>query len=178
MKSEMIGKSTVFKNLKNNLDKVVKSNSRVLLNGPAGCGKEVAARYIHTNSNRKNSPFITINCASIESDRMEEVLFGSQLNGGEVELGLLEQAHGGVVYFDEIADMPIVTQSKILRVLVDQQFVRFGGNDIVRVDLRVISSTTKNSKFLISQGKFREELYHRLNAVSYTHLTLPTIYSV
>ena len=165
MKSEMIGKSTAFKNLKNNLDKVVKSNSRVLLNGPAGCGKEVAARYIHTNSNRKNSPFVTINCASIESDRMEEVLFGSQLNGGEVELGLLEQAHGGVVYFDEIADMPIVTQSKILRVLVDQQFVRFGGSDIVRVDLRVISSTTKNLKVSISEGRFREELYHRLNVV-------------
>ena len=164
-RSEMIGKSTTFKNLKNNLDKVIKSNGRVLLTGPPGSGKEVAARYIHANSNRSNFPFITINCASIESNRMEEVLFGSQYKGGEVEPGLLEMAHGGVVYFDEIADMPIGTQSKILRVLVEQQFIRLGGSDTVRVDLRVISSTTKNLKALITEGKFREELYHRLNVV-------------
>ena len=164
-RSEMIGKSTIFKNFKNNLDKVTKSNGRVLLTGPPGCGKEVAARYIHANSSRSNFPFITINCASIESNRMEEVLFGSQHNGGEVEPGLLEIAHGGVVYFDEVADMPIGTQSKILRVLVEQQFIRLGGSDTVRVDLRVISSTTKNLKVLITEGKFREELYHRLNVV-------------
>ena len=164
-RSEMIGKSTTFKNLKNNLDKVIKSNGRVLLTGPPGSGKEVAARYIHANSNRSNFPFITINCASIESNRMEEVLFGSQYKGGEVEPGLLEMAHGGVVYFDEVADMPIGTQSKILRVLVEQQFIRLGGSDTVRVDLRVISSTTKNLKALITEGNFREELYHRLNVV-------------
>jgi len=164
-RSEMIGKSTTFKNLKNNLDKVIKSNGRVLLTGPPGSGKEVAARYIHANSNRSNFPFITINCASIESNRMEEVLFGSQYKGDEVEPGLLEMAHGGVVYFDEVADMPIGTQSKILRVLVEQQFIRLGGSDTVRVDLRVISSTTKNLKALITEGKFREELYHRLNVV-------------
>ena len=164
-RSEMVGKSTTFKNLKNNLDKVTKSNGRVLLTGPPGSGKEVAARYIHANSNRSNFPFITINCASIESNRMEEVLFGSQYKGGEVEPGLLEMAHGGVVYFDEVADMPIVTQSKILGVLVEQQFIRLGGSDTVRVDLRVISSTTKNLKALITEGKFREELYHRLNVV-------------
>jgi two-component system nitrogen regulation response regulator NtrX len=164
-RSEMVGKSTAFKNLKNNLDKVTKSNGRVLLTGPPGSGKEVAARYIHANSNRNNFPFITINCASIESNRMEEVLFGSQYKGSEVEPGLLEMAHGGMVYFDEVADMPIGTQSKILRVLVEQQFIRLGGSDIVRVDLRVISSTTKNLKALITEGKFREELYHRLNVV-------------
>ena len=164
-RSEMIGKSSTFKTLKNNLDKVIKSNGRVLLTGPPGSGKEVAARYIHANSNRSNFPFITINCASIESNRMEEVLFGSQYKGGEVEPGLLEMAHGGVVYFDEVADMPIGTQSKILRVLVEQQFIRLGGSDTVRVDLRVISSTTKNLKVLITEGKFREELYHRLNVV-------------
>ena len=164
-RSEMVGKSTAFKNLKNNLDKVTKSNGRVLLTGPPGSGKEVAARYIHANSNRNNFPFITINCASIESNRMEEVLFGSQYKGSEVEPGLLEMAHGGVVYFDEVADMPIGTQSKILRVLVEQQFIRSGGSDTVRVDLRVISSTTKNLKALITEGKFREELYHRLNVV-------------
>ena len=164
-RSKMIGKSTTFKTLKNNLDKVTKSNGRVLLTGPPGSGKEVAARYIHANSNRSNFPFITINCASIESNRMEEVLFGSQYKGIDVEPGLLEMAHGGVVYFDEVADMPIGTQSKILRVLVEQQFIRLGGSDTVRVDLRVISSTTKNLKALITEGKFREELYHRLNVV-------------
>ena len=164
-RSEMIGKSTTFKTLKNNLDKVIKSNGRVLLTGPPGSGKEVAARYIHANSNRSNFPFITINCASIESNRMEEVLFGSQYKVGEVAPGLLEMAHGGVVFFDEVADMPIGTQSKILRVLVEQQFIRLGGSDTVRVDLRVISSTTKNLKALITEGKFREELYHRLNVV-------------
>jgi len=164
-RSEMIGKSTTFKTLKNNLDKVTKSNGRVLLTGPPGSGKEVAARYIHANSNRSNFPFITINCASIESNRMEEVLFGSQYKGIDVEPGLLEMAHGGVVYFDEVADMPTGTQSKILRVLVEQQFIRLGGSDTVRVDLRVISSTTKNLKALITEGKFREELYHRLNVV-------------
>ena len=163
--SKMIGKSGPFKTLKNNLDKVTKSNGRLLLSGPPGSGKEVAARYVHQNSNRNLSPFVTLNCASIESNRMEEVLFGSQRGNHEVVEGLLEQAHGGIVYFDEIADMPIGTQSKILRVLVDQQFIRLGGTDIVRVDLRVISSTTKNLKTLITEGKFREELYHRLNVV-------------
>ena len=162
---KMIGQSSPFKALKNNLDKVTKSNGRLMLSGDPGSGKEVAARYVHQNSNRKLYPFITINCASIESNRMEEVLFGSQKNNFEVVPGLLEQAHGGIIYFDEIADMPIGTQSKILRVLVDQQFIRLGGNDVVRVDLRVISSTTKNLKTLIAEGKFREELYHRLNVV-------------
>ncbi|MFL2811462.1 MAG: sigma-54-dependent transcriptional regulator [Paracoccaceae bacterium] len=162
---EMIGQSSPFKSLKNNLDKVTKSNGRLLLSGDPGSGKEIAARYVHQNSDRKLCPFITINCASIESNRMEEVLFGSQKNNFEVVPGLLEQAHSGIVYFDEIADMPIGTQSKILRVLVDQQFMRLGGNDVVRVDLRVISSTTKNLKALIAEGKFREELYHRLNVV-------------
>ena len=163
--AEMIGNSGAFKTLVGQLDKVTKSNGRVMLTGPAGAGKEVAARYIHSNSNRAHAPFITVNCAGVAPDRMEEVLFGRETPERGVEPGLLEQAHGGVVYFDEVADMPLGTQSKILRVLVDQQFMRVGGNDKVRVDLRVISSTNKDLAAEIQADTFREELYHRLNVV-------------
>jgi len=163
--SEMIGNSGSFRTLVGQLDKVTKSNGRVMLSGPAGAGKEVAARYIHANSNRASAPFITVNCAGVAPERMEEVLFGRETADRGVEPGLLEQAHGGVVYFDEVADMPLGTQSKILRVLVDQQFTRVGGNDKVRVDLRVISSTNKDLAAEIEAGQFREELYHRLNVV-------------
>ncbi|WP_227268038.1 nitrogen assimilation response regulator NtrX [Roseobacter weihaiensis] len=163
--SEMIGSSAAFRTLVSQLDKVTKSNGRVMLTGPAGCGKEVAARYIHANSNRASAPFVTVNCAGVAPDRMEEVLFGRETPDRGVEPGLLEEAHGGIIYFDEVADMPIGTQSKILRVLVDQQFQRVGGNDKVRVDLRVISSTNRHLEEAIAAGTFREELYHRLNVV-------------
>ncbi len=163
--SEMIGSSSAFKALKSNLDKVTKSNGRVMLTGPAGCGKEVAARYIHAHSNRSQAPFVTVNCASIEPERMEAVLFGREGADRGVEPGLLEQAHGGVLFFDEVADMPLGTQSKILRVLVEQQFQRVGGSDKVRVDMRVISSTNKDLQAEIQKGAFRQELYHRLNVV-------------
>ena len=163
--SEMIGNSGAFRTLVSQLDKVTKSNGRVMLTGPAGAGKEVVARYIHANSNRASAPFITVNCAGVAPDRMEEVLFGRESPDRGVEPGLLEQGHGGVVYFDEVADMPLGTQSKILRVLVDQQFTRVGGNDKVRVDLRVISSTNKDLLAEIEADTFREELYHRLNVV-------------
>ncbi|WP_375227672.1 nitrogen assimilation response regulator NtrX [Roseobacter sp. S98] len=164
-RSEMIGSSPAFRTLVSNLDKVTKSNGRVMLTGPAGSGKEVAARYIHANSNRADGPFVTVNCAGVAPDRMEEVLFGRETPERGVEPGLLEEAHGGIIYFDEVADMPIGTQSKILRVLVDQQFQRVGGNDKVRVDLRVISSTNRDLEEAIAAGTFREELYHRLNVV-------------
>ncbi|MDH5530023.1 MAG: sigma-54 dependent transcriptional regulator, partial [Paracoccaceae bacterium] len=163
--SEMIGNSPAFRALKGQLDKVTKSNGRVMLTGHPGAGKEVAARYIHTNSNRANGPFITVSSASVEPERMEEVLFGRETPERGVEKGLLEQAHGGVVYFDEVGDMPLGTQSKILRVLTEQQFARVGGTDKVRVDLRVISSTTRDLPAEISAGHFRQELYDRLNVV-------------
>ena len=136
-----------------------------MLTGPAGSGKEIAARYIHANSNRANAPFVSVNCASIAPERMEEVLFGRESAERGVEPGLLEEGHGGVVYFDEVADMPTGTQSKILRVLVDQQFQRVGGTDKVRVDLRVISSTNRDLEAEIAAGSFRQELFHRLNVV-------------
>lgn len=163
--SQMIGNSAALRLLVSKLEKVTKSNGRVMLTGPAGSGKEVAARYIHANSNRASAPFVTVNCAGVAPDRMEEVLFGRETPERGVEPGLLEEAHGGIIFFDEVADMPIGTQSKILRVLVDQEFQRVGGNDKVRVDLRVISSTNRDLKEAIAAGTFREELYHRLNVV-------------
>lgn len=163
--AQMIGASVAFRNLASQLDKVTKSNGRVMLTGPAGSGKEVAARYIHANSERADAPFVTVNCAGVAPERMEEVLFGRETPERGIEPGLLEQAHGGVIYFDEVADMPIGTQSKILRVLVDQQFQRVGGNDRVRADVRVISSTIRDLEEAIVAQTFRQELYHRLNVV-------------
>jgi len=163
--TEMIGQSAAFKLLVSNLEKVTKSNGRVMLCGPAGSGKEVAARFIHAHSNRASAPFVTVNCAGVEPERMEEVLFGRETAERGVEPGLLEQANGGIVYFDEVADMPMGTQSKILRVLVDQSFTRVGGSDAQKVDLRVISSTSKDLAAEISAERFRQELFHRLNVV-------------
>ena len=163
--SEMLGQSPAFKTLVGQLDKVTRSNGRVMLSGPAGSGKELAARYIHANSARADHPFVSVGCATIEADRMEEVLFGRESEERGIEPGLLEEANGGVIYFDEVADMPVGTQSKILRVLVDQQFLRVGGSDKVQVDLRVISSTSRDLEAEIAAERFRRELYHRLNVV-------------
>ena len=165
---EMVGQSTAYRGLKANLDKVTKTNARVMLTGEPGTGKEMAARYIHANSNRASGPFVSVASASIEPDRMEEVLFGRETPERGIEKGLLEQSHGGFVYFDEVADMPLGTQSKILRVLTEQQFTRVGGADKVRVDLRVISSTTRLLTAEIAAGRFRQELYDRLNVVPIT----------
>ncbi len=163
--SDMLGASAAFRTLKSNLEKVTKSNGRVMLTGPSGSGKELAARFIHANSGRANAPFVSVSSATIEPDRMEEVLFGRDSSDRGVEKGLLEQAHGGIVYFDEVSDMPLGTQSKILRVLTEQQFSRVGGSDKVRVDLRVISSASRDLRQDIRDGKFRQELYDRLNVV-------------
>ena len=163
--SEMLGSSGAFRALKANLDKVTKSNGRVMLTGEPGSGKEMAARYIHTNSARASAPFVVVSSAAIEPERMEEVLFGRETAERGVEPGLLEQAHGGMIYFDEVADMPLGTQGKILRVLTEQQFTRAGGTDKVRVDLRVISSTSRDLRAEIGIGRFRQELYDRLTVV-------------
>jgi two-component system, NtrC family, nitrogen regulation response regulator NtrX len=163
--SEMLGECAAFRSLRAQLDKVTKSNGRVMLTGHPGAGKETAARYIHAHSGRASGPFVVVSSASIAPERMEEVLFGRETPDRGVEKGLLEQAHGGIIYFDEVADMPLGTQSKILRVLVDQQFSRVGGSDKVQVDLRVISSTNRDLGVAIQEGQFRQELYHRLNVV-------------
>ena len=163
--SDLIGSSAGFRALVSQLDKVAKSNSRIMLRGGSGVGKETAARYIHAQSDRAAGPFVVVGCATIEPDRMEEVLFGRESGDQNRAQGLLEQAHGGVIYFDEVADMPLVTQSKILRVLVDQKFQRVGGNDQIKVDLRVLSSTSCDLEVEIAERRFREELFHRLNVV-------------
>ena len=163
--TEVIGSSAAFRTLMGQLDKVKNSNGRIMLTGPSGAGKDIAARHIHAISNRASGPFVTVTCATIEPDRMEEVLFGRETAERGVEKGLLEAAHGGIIFFDEVADMPLGTQSKILRVLVDQQFQRVGGSDKVRLDLRVLSATSRDLEAEIAAGHFREELYHRLNVV-------------
>ncbi len=163
--SEMIGDSAAFRTMISQLGKVTKSNGRVMLSGPSGSGKELAARYVHANSNRATAPFVSVSCAGMDPDRVEEMLFGRESPERGVESGLLEEANGGVIYFDEVADMPLGTQSKILRILVDQKFQRVGGNDKVQVDLRVLSSTSRNLEEEINQGHFRQELFHRLNVV-------------
>lgn len=163
--AEMLGHSAPFRRLRDNLDKVARSNGRVMLTGEPGTGKELAARYIHAHSPRADAPFVTVPCATIEPERMEEVLFGRETPERGIEPGLLEQAHGGVIYFDEVADMPLGTQPKILRVLTEQQFQRAGGTDRVRVDLRVISSTNRDLGAEIAAGRFRQELFDRLNVV-------------
>ncbi len=159
------GQSTVFKLLKGKLDKVSKSNGRVLITGPYGSGKETAARYIHAHSNRSEAPMITVNCGAINADSADEALFGTEKNNKRPKFGFFERAQGGVLFFDEIADLPLLTQSKLLRVLIDQQYSRLDGNEQVKLDVRIISTTSRNLKKEIEAGTFREELYHRLNVV-------------
>ncbi len=161
----MIGESPAFSSLRHQLEKVTRSNGRIMLTGQPGCGKESAARFIHAKSTRADKPFVVVTSASVEPGRVEEVLFGRESSERGVVPGLFEQADGGVLYFDEVADMPLGTQSKILRVLTEQHFTRVGGNERVRVDIRVISSTNHDLAAAIEAGRFRSELYHRLNVV-------------
>lgn len=162
---ELIGDSVAFRNMVQMLERVTRANGRVLLTGPSGSGKDVAASYIYKQSPRSDSPFVTVSCATILADQMEEVLFGRETPEHGIIPGLLEQANGGVIYFDEVADMPLATQSKILRVLVDPRFTRVGGTTQISVDLRVISSTSKHLPTEIEAGRFRQELFSRLNVV-------------
>jgi two-component system nitrogen regulation response regulator NtrX len=163
----LVGKSTAMNQLRQTLEKVAPTNSRILIVGALGSGKELAARTIHAQSARADGPFVVINAATITPDRMEIELFGvEQTNGTQArKVGAMEEAHGGTLFIDEIADMPRETQGKILRVLVDQTFQRVGGSGKVKVDVRIISSTGRNIEAEIQAGKFREDLYHRLSVV-------------
>ena len=163
--SEMVGSSSVISQLRQAIEKIAPTNSRVFVTGPAGAGKEVAARLIHARSRRSGNAFVAINCATMEPSRIESELFGVEDADGPRKTGLFELAHNGTLYLDEVADMPIETQGKILRVMVDQTFTRIGGSTRVQVDARVICSTTRDLRGDIAAGTFREDLYHRLNVV-------------
>ena len=162
---QMIGGGQSMAALRARLDRVARTASRVVLTGPPGAGKEVAARHIHEKSDRASEPFIVSNAATIEPHMMEEVLFGRSHNDGRLELGLFDRAHSGTLFFDEVAEMPMGTQAKILRILVDQSFQRPGSGELVRVDVRLVSASTRDLKGEIAAGRFREDLYHRLNVV-------------
>lgn len=163
---KFIGNSKSIESLRQNLEKISPTNSRVLIYGPSGSGKELAARTIHRLSNRSDGPFVVLNAAAIIPERMEEELFGVEdSNGTQKIVGAFEEAHGGTLYLDEIGDMPRETQNKILRVLTDQTFTRVSGSTKVEVDIRIVSSSTKNLENEVSKDNFREDLFHRLNVV-------------
>ncbi len=162
----LVGTSVCMAHLRNQIDKVAPTNARLLISGPSGCGKELVARTVHAASNRAQGPFVSINAAAITPERMEEALFGiEEAPGRPRRIGALEEAHGGSLFIDEIADMPRETQSRVLRVLIDQNFQRVGGNARVTVDVRLISSSSRDMNEEIANGRFREDLYHRLGVV-------------
>lgn len=164
--SELVGASATMSQLSSAIDRVSPTNSRVLVSGPPGSGKELVARLIHERSNRAQGPFVIVNAASMEPDRVESELFGEEFGEGRPpKIGLFEQAHAGTLLLDEISDMPMAAQSRILRVLVDQRFRRRNGRDDVSVDVRVITTTARDLQAEINAGRFREDLYYRLNVV-------------
>ncbi len=164
--TELIGLSASMTSLNQKIEKVAPTNSRVMFTGPSGCGKELAARVMHEKSLRPTGPFVVINAAVMAPERMEEELFGIEGEGGFArKVGALEEAHGGTLFVDEVADMPMETQGKILRVLVEQKFQRLRGDRKVEVDVRIMSSTSKDLNKEMLDGNFREDLYHRLSVV-------------
>jgi two-component system nitrogen regulation response regulator NtrX len=167
--ADLVGDAALITLLRQSVDKVAPTRSRVLIHGAAGSGKEVVARMLHARSSRADQPFVIVNCAAMAPERMEAELFGvsgsraSDNNGRKI--GLLEQAHNGTLVFDEIGDMPIETQGKIVRVLQEQTFEQVGGNRKIAVDVRVVATTTRDLKDEIKHGRFREDLFYRLSVV-------------
>jgi len=165
---DLIGNSAAIQQLRQAIDRVAPTGSRVLFSGPPGSGKEVAARVLHRRSKRASAPFVVVNCATMHPDRLEIELFGVEkgadgFEGGKI--GFLEQAHGGTLLLDEVADMPLETQGKIVRALQEQTFERVGGKTRVEVDVRVIASTSKDLQTEMAGGRFRQDLFYRLNVV-------------
>jgi two-component system nitrogen regulation response regulator NtrX len=167
--AEMVGASHVIRELRSAIEKVAPTGSRVLITGPAGAGKEVVARMIHARSRRSEGPFMVLNCATLNPGRLEDELFGVEAGPDPMvqprRAGTLEHAHGGTLLLDEVADMPLETQGKIVRVLQDQSFERIGGVTRVKVDVRVIATTNRDLAAEITAGRFREDLFYRLNVV-------------
>lgn len=162
---EFTGSSSAINQVRATLKRVASTGSRLLISGPAGAGKEVAARLLHSWSARARGAFVTVNSARITPERFEQELFGEEQGGKLVRAGLLEMADGGTLYLDEVADMPLSTQARILRVLTEQAFVRVGGHRQIRVDVRVVSSTARELEREIAERRFREDLFYRLNVV-------------
>lgn len=165
--TQLVGQSHILQQLRDTVEKAAQTNSRILLTGLAGTGKDLAARYLHMKSKRGNQPFVILNCATLRSQNLEEELFGWEEKGmtGERKIGLLERAHGGTVLLDEIADMPMETQAKMVRVLQDQRFERLGSGKAIEVDIRFVASSNRNLEQLVESGEFRQDLYYRLNVV-------------
>ena len=160
---ELVGNSKNISNIREQINKISITDSRVLINGPSGSGKELIARKIHKNSKRNNKPFIILNGALLDTNKYELELFGEEKSNGSISYGALEKANKGTLLIDQVSEIPLDIQSKILRVLTDQKFKRLNGNSIVNVDVRLICSTSKDLKEEIKIGNFREDLYHRLN---------------
>ncbi|MDX2264640.1 MAG: sigma-54 dependent transcriptional regulator [Hyphomicrobiales bacterium] len=164
--TELVGKSSAINHLRQAIEKVAPTNSRVMITGPSGSGKELAARVMHHLSLRAQGPFVAVNAAAMAPERVEVEFFGVEENGAAArKVGALEEAHGGTLYIDEVADMPMETQGKLLRVLVEQKFQRLGGGPKVHVDVRIVSSTSRDLEREMSSGRFREDLFHRLAVV-------------
>lgn len=170
--AEFTGNSSAINAVRATLKRVANTGSRVLISGPAGAGKEVAARLLHSWSARADKAFVLVNSARITPERFEQELFGEEDDGMQVRPGLLELADGGTLYLDEVADMPLSTQARILRVLTEQSFVRVGGTRQIGVDVRVVSSTTRDLTVEMEEKRFREDLFYRLNVVP---VTIPSL---
>jgi len=160
---EFIGSSSNTIKIRDQILKLSNSESRIFINGPTGSGKELIARKIHKNSNRKNSPFVILNGALLDAKKYEMELFGEEKDNGSIIYGALEKSSGGILLIDEVSEIPLETQSKILRVLTDQKFKRVNGDHDINVNVRIICSTSRNIYEEIKLGNFREDLFHRLN---------------
>ncbi len=163
---DLIGKSQNIVSIKDQIEKVSNSESRVFISGPTGSGKELISRKIYKKSKRKDKPFIILNGALLDIEKYELELLGEEKNDGSIIYGALEKATGGILLIDEVSEIPLNTQSKILRILIDQKFKRINGSHDIKVDVRIFSSTSKDIKKEIKSGNFREDLFHRLNVFS------------